>query len=63
MDLRSEGGLVVLRHLILECRLQLLSCVLIYAHFLHATVWSPADDPVVHIEGALYRARTSLPWY
>ena len=26
-------------------------------------VWSPADDPVVHFEGALYRARTSLPWY
>ena len=26
-------------------------------------VYSPADDPMLQFEGALYAARTSLPWY
>ena len=31
--------------------------------YMAPVVWSPADDPMVHLEGALYNARASLPWY
>jgi len=31
--------------------------------YLAPLVYSPADDPMVHYEGALYLERTSLPWY
>ena len=31
--------------------------------YLASLVHSPADDPMVHYEGAMYEERAALPWY